>query len=264
MCFDADTTAQKLDAKTGRVLGTARLSIAQSIAFSVSSPAFVEAFSLRVSSISGDVAGMTIRLTASCGAPCQASAAVPALALRAGASTQGQIRYTDATATRHRTSSTYTLTLSPTSIRPAQWSSVDYRCDRELPRLPGCVVPDYIPTMTSMQGLPQIAANIRRIQANGPHHYGRNTAGGNPLTRNSTISAANNRAACRKRGPAPKGKSCDEYPFASTDQGASKTKFPDWGWAWVPVSEQGSQAGRISGFYNQQRILQRDAFWVAV
>jgi hypothetical protein len=61
--------------------------------------------------------------------------------------------------------------------------------------------------------------------------------------------------------------SCDEYPFATTDQGASKTTTPDWGWAWVPEAEQDSRGGRLSGFYKQERVLDGtngtgDQFWV--
>ncbi|GAA2640327.1 NucA/NucB deoxyribonuclease domain-containing protein [Streptomyces axinellae] len=109
-------------------------------------------------------------------------------------------------------------------------------CDNVLNRVTaGCVFPKHIPTMTSMKKLPALADNIRRIQKEGPHHYGLKS-GGNPLSRtvNAKIRLANRNIACPKSRPRPTGKSCDEYPFASTNQGASKTTSPDWGWAFVP------------------------------
>ncbi|MFJ8010946.1 NucA/NucB deoxyribonuclease domain-containing protein [Streptomyces sp. NPDC096339] len=62
----------------------------------------------------------------------------------------------------------------------------------------------------------------------------------------------------------PQGQSCDEYPFARTDQGALKSERRDWGWAWVPASEQHSQGGYLSAFYKAQRVLNGDKFWVEV
>lgn len=119
-----------------------------------------------------------------------------------------------------------------------------------------------------MTTLPHTAAGIRAIQQAGPHHYGRQ-ADGQPLTRNSSLKPANNNAACAQSRPRPSGMSCDEYPFATTDQGASKTTAPDWGWAWVPAGEQNQQGGMLQKFYGQNRVVDGtngtgDAFWVAV
>jgi hypothetical protein len=75
-----------------------------------------------------------------------------------------------------------------------------------------------------------------------------------------------NRAAMcgRKRGPRPRGMSCDEYPFASTREGGGHAGAMGSGWAWVPVKEQGSQGGLISSFYQNERILDGDPFYVKV
>jgi hypothetical protein len=122
--------------------------------------------------------------------------------------------------------------------------------------------------MTSMASLPNIAANIGAIQQAGPHHYGRK-AGGLPLTRNSSLQQKNRDAACPPNAPRPDGMSCDEYPFAVTDQGASQTTPPACGSAMVPVGEQNQQGGRVGAFYKQERVLDGtngtgDKFWVAV
>ena len=63
--------------------------------------------------------------------------------------------------------------------------------------------------------------------------------------------------------------SCDEYPFATTDQGGAKVLPPNSGFAWVPVTERQSQSGLITAFYRSARVLSGpdetgDAFWVAV
>ncbi|MFJ8010959.1 NucA/NucB deoxyribonuclease domain-containing protein [Streptomyces sp. NPDC096339] len=116
-----------------------------------------------------------------------------------------------------------------------------------------------------MSRLPAIAANIRRVMDAGPHHYGDPTRG-SALTRSTdaTLERANRDTACPASRKRTQGQSCDEYPFARTDQGASKSERRDWGWAWVPTSEQHSQGGCLSAFYKAQRVLNGDKFWVEV
>ncbi|MFD3580496.1 NucA/NucB deoxyribonuclease domain-containing protein [Streptomyces sp. NPDC058644] len=58
--------------------------------------------------------------------------------------------------------------------------------------------------------------------------------------------------------------SCDEYPFARSNQGASRSQRKDWGWAWVPTSEQNRQGGLLSSFYSANRVLNNDPYWVEV
>jgi Deoxyribonuclease NucA/NucB len=53
--------------------------------------------------------------------------------------------------------------------------------------------------------------------------------------------------------------SCDEYPFASTDEGGAGASIAN-----VPVAEQHTQGGLMSGFYSSQRMLDGDSFHVAV
>jgi hypothetical protein len=76
----------------------------------------------------------------------------------------------------------------------------------------------------------------------------------------------NHDAVCNRKitGPPPKGKSCDEYPFASTYEGGTTLSKANRGWAWVPASEQNRQGGLLTGFYNANRVLSHDAFWVKV
>ena len=51
--------------------------------------------------------------------------------------------------------------------------------------------------------------------------------------------------------------SCDEYPFASTDQGGAGASAAN-----VQLRQNRIQGGLIGGFYRSQRILTNDAFWV--
>lgn len=83
----------------------------------------------------------------------------------------------------------------------------------------------------------------------------------------STVPAGKDREqACGARvtGPRPAGKSCDEYPFASTREGGTTLSAIYRGWAWVPKAEQASQGGLIIGFYKQYRVIDRDPFYVQV
>jgi hypothetical protein len=102
------------------------------------------------------------------------------------------------------------------------------RCDNALPGYPigGCVYSQYTwSTMTyRLDGpYPELASHIAAAQASGlPGAYvdGPNST---PLERvtNDTLIALNRDAACNIPAyPRPQGKDCDEYPFASTEQGA--------------------------------------------
>jgi Deoxyribonuclease NucA/NucB len=52
--------------------------------------------------------------------------------------------------------------------------------------------------------------------------------------------------------------SCDEYPFASTLEGGAGASI-----APVPVSEQNSQGGTLSSFYQQNNVPIGGKFFVA-
>ncbi|GAA3082438.1 hypothetical protein GCM10020000_80540 [Streptomyces olivoverticillatus] len=60
------------------------------------------------------------------------------------------------------------------------------------------------------------------------------------------------------------GPSCDEYPFAATYEGGTALPPASRGITWVPVRENNRQGGILNKFQLQQRILDRDGFWVQV
>ncbi len=274
-----------VDPETGGtvVIGTLDFELTQDISLSAVTSTFSESDQLVVTGASGDAAeGTSFAFAVSCGGTCSATNYFRGSPLGPGSDITGSVAYSDGTTTVDSTSSSYTLAFDnpegdngPVAV---EWSSQSYRCDDEVAAYPGCVVPAFIPTMTSMSTLPNIAASIASIQAAGPHHYGNSSySPAYPLHRtwNATIMNANNNTACPPSGRpvrggvvvpdvAPPPSSCDEYPFASTYEGASQTTKPDWGTAMVPVAQQNSQGGLISSFYQAQRVLDGDAFWVSV
>jgi hypothetical protein len=269
-----------VDPEDGAVIETGDMdfTFTQDISLSAVTSTFAENDEFVVASIDGDAAsGTTVAFSATCGGDCSASNHFEPSPLTDGSDLTGSVAYSDSTTTVDSTSSSYTLVLNnPIAVNgpvDITWSSLTYRCDDEVSAYPGCVVPSYTPSLTTMTNLPAIAANIANIQAAGPHHYGNpNYTPAYPLhrTTNYTIINANSRVACPPKikpgvtpSVAPTG-TCDEYPFASTMEGASQTQKPDWGTALVPAAQQNSQGGYISSFYQSQRILNGDAFWVVV
>ncbi|MFF9706782.1 NucA/NucB deoxyribonuclease domain-containing protein [Streptomyces griseofuscus] len=242
---------------------------AHEIQLNVKSRTFTDKVSLEIRGYTGDanISGLTLSLSVSCGGSCKASVAgLRGIPVKIGEKAQGTVTFSDSTTTQHRTKASYSFAPSPGFSGPGiRETSPEFRCDNLIGgQGAGCVFPGYIPTMTSMATLPNIAANIRRIQAAGPSHFGRK-ADGKPLTRstNPKVESNNRKVACPSSRKRPAGKSCDEYPFAKTNQGASLSKQPDWGWAWVPASEQNSQGGRVGAFWKSDRVLDGDPFWVA-
>lgn len=144
------------------------------------------------------------------------------------------------------------------------FTPIFYRCDEAISRFPGCVFPEFTPVMTSMLTLPAIAANIRRIQGRGLHlgEFGQ----GHPLHHitDAAQQQRNYNFMCPRSRPRPRGKQCDEYPFKTTKEGGKGAPANSRGWAMVPAKQQQIQGGLISSFYQANRVLDGDAFWVSV
>ncbi|MEV0405884.1 hypothetical protein [Actinoallomurus sp. NPDC050550] len=254
-----------------KIVGVARLDMTQAIVFSTTSNKFRETLVVRPTVVTGSARILrTVGLTASCGQGCKAKASLPrGKAFRPGVSIKGKATFTDGVKQRkiHRSAVTNTFIYVAPGFTPSisrfTWRpGVGHRCDNNLyfPEkrryVPGCVIPRFTPTMTTMRGLPAIRANIRRIQTNGPDHYGR-PGSGHPLHRlwNAGKQQKNRQTVCGKKvvgNPPQPGLECDEYPFASTEEGGTKLRPADRGTAWVP-SGGAAQAGRA----DHQGIPQR-------
>lgn len=162
---------------------------------------------------------------------------------------------------------------------------VVYRCDNVNLGLhnpnPGCVFGGIKATVTyPTSTMPTIASHIDQAMTTGLP--GR-TGSGTYLTRltDSSLISKNRTTACPASLPRPSGKTCDEYPFASTYQGAFTNgsavprSFPGCGFQWpprtggtgysvcfVPDVEQHRQGGLMSVFYAQNRYLDGDPFQI--
>lgn len=148
---------------------------------------------------------------------------------------------------------------------PTKLSTVDVRCDNALPGAPrqvGCVTLAAVPVLSYSQTgpWPEVAKHIKDAQATGlPGKYGTT----NYLTRltDRKKSQENRDKACPSSLERPPGKSCDEYPFASTWQGA---KYGNGKFSRRMVNaKQNTDAGKaLKGFYTYSRVLEGDRFLV--
>lgn len=106
--------------------------------------------------------------------------------------------------------------------QPVYANSTAVRCDAELPGStpPGCVVYDAMPEIVySTATLPEFSSHVMRAQASGLP--GASPTNSLSRTTDQAIQDANRNTACPSYLDRPDLKSCDEYPFASTYQGAS-------------------------------------------
>jgi hypothetical protein len=144
------------------------------------------------------------------------------------------------------------------------------RCDstpRVGPNTGGCVYYEFTPTYdvsTTNNDTAEVAWHILWAQRNLNNHWGWQ-GHGPELTRtmSPSIIAANRDTACPRDIPRPEGKSCDEYPFASTYQGASRN--PDFSCHMVNAVQNRLEGNRYrQPWYASNRILDGDKFWVNV
>jgi Deoxyribonuclease NucA/NucB len=127
------------------------------------------------------------------------------------------------------------------------------------------------------QGVDQVAQHISDAQTRPgttfppvagkiiPGAYG----SGRPLTRNYYDTQMQDRgrriiqAVCRQFSPVHAGQQCDEYPFASTYQGAGSgtTNFSARA---VDGRQNGRAGGLLSAWYTRDHILDRDRFYIMI
>lgn len=177
-------------------------------------------------------------------------------------------------------------------IADSEWATAEIsnaaevRCDNELgDRGPGCVIPFATPTMTwDASVFPEYASHVAAAVNSGlpGANLGASSVPLHRLT-DPALRDANRNKACPQSLPRPTGKSCDEYPFASTYEGASTgggtgrtfnwcsiTTLPTGitgptGYSACMIDEvQNSGACNLlnSQLYSPQRVLDGDAFWI--
>ena len=158
----------------------------------------------------------------------------------------------------------------PTSNHSASYGlGVSVRCDTEFASQGGgCVFPSFTPTFVLDSNLPEVDESAHHIlvaQDELIHHPGLRGFG-LPLNRlaNQVLSDRNRETACEGFVPAEPGDSCDEYPFASTYQGADMAGPGRFSVASVNLNDNITTGSRLIAFYREQRVLDRDPFWVHI
>ncbi len=195
----------------------------------VTTGVFGNQMEIAVTSATGTAVGRSLTITPSCTGGCVlVSKAVLPKPLARGVVMSALSSWKP---TRMNAGDLYRMTprwnMAPIGGTTAIATSPTVRCDNVLggsPRKAGCVVDGTTVYITYSKAVyPTFSAHVIAAQKSG-------LPGGSaskPLTRttSSTISNANRSVACPSAGwlPRPTGKSCDEYPFASTYQGASRS-----------------------------------------
>jgi hypothetical protein len=109
-----------------------------------------------------------------------------------------------------------------------------------------------------------VADHVFQAEASLPSHWGNPNFGDSAgLTRDmSQADQDANRAVACPSGQTPPGQSCDEYPMASTHQGAAFSPPGDWSTAFVTPASNDSQGGVLANFYKFFHVLDGDEFFV--
>lgn len=142
---------------------------------------------------------------------------------------------------------------------------LDVRCDNAVPGYAraGCVIPHFAPWMTyALNGpYPELAGHIRDAQASGLPGGQHST----PLERltDPVKQDENRRRACPRSLPRPPGKTCDEYPFASTWQGAA-TSAGQFSRRMINAGQNSAGGSALNEFFKAQRIIEKDKFHVVI
>ncbi|QOR70489.1 hypothetical protein IM660_18160 [Ruania alkalisoli] len=242
--------------------------------------------------ITGAAAGTVISGTPACSGVCALSSSVfPPQTPGVGGSANGESYYTTATTSGGAAFAYagWTLSFKPPNVTtPATLNTTNglaVRCDNAVPgRGPGCVVPHVTGRITYSQAVyPTFGAHLSAAQASGlpgatvPLHR---------LT-DSALQAANRTESCKTGAviPRPSGMSCDEYPFASSYEGAftgggsgrtfagcSVTYYPTgvtgptgFSICMINATENSSAGSQLNSvLYSPYRIIDGDPFYVSV
>ncbi len=176
---------------------------------------------------------------------------------------------------------TWSVTLSNPGYLPVSGSFgfLEMRCDNRFAnRRAGCVVADF-PEAVQYRAIdyPDLASHVQRAQESGLPGATHEA----PLTRGTdAIRDENRRLACGDV-PSVQGKSCDEYPLASSQQGLTaggerrtfdgcSLNFPRQtgpngvSVCMIPEGQNQAQGGIMNNFYADNRVLEYDPFRVVV
>ncbi|WP_197289844.1 NucA/NucB deoxyribonuclease domain-containing protein [Saccharothrix sp. NRRL B-16348] len=219
----------------------------------------------------GDIASVIPEATASCPVECTVSAADFPFRLLSdnpsGTSTMTSAVVPGTTGQVVAEQSRWTIVfgqMGSIPSPPVTFTSEAVRCDTSTPNATaGCALSRHTPTLhytTAANG--ELATHIRDAQAAG---LPGSPTSGRPLTRqtNAALINRNRSIACPSSLPRPPGHQCDEYPFASTNQGA----YLSGGLYSARMIDENDneQGGReLNAFYRDNRIVNSDPFHVQI
>ena len=270
LCWRVTATVAVL--RGAKRVGTVTFDLTHDIRLNPRGRDFAERITISSVHATGSAAGMSMTLHASCARPCSAADRFPRGAVIANGLT-GVVDYSDAVSAGHADSARTVYQLS--FVKPGDRSTgfaydtpIAYRCDDALPGVPaGCVFPAYRPYLTMLTSLPTVGYDVYQAEGD-PGHYGQ-PGDGHPLHRmtSAAAQAANYAAVCARSvvgRPPRSGDACDEYPFRSTREGGKGVSKANRRADWVPAAEEKTKNALITSFYNANRVLNGDAFWVLV
>jgi hypothetical protein len=224
------------DIRTGAPVGWAHITITQDFQLANNGASWAETDTLRMDAAGGVVAaGLSATWTAGCNSNCQVTRPAPFAPgtwVAPGQILTGIMEFSNPQSRGgiDHFAPGYTLAMiSPGSLgdAPAVWATPQLRCDFQVGRSAGCVIPEAVPTFeVNSEDNPIAAFGIRWAQQNLATHPGL-AGSGEPLRRlaNRSDQRKNRNIVCGS-GWSPDlltvpTDSCDEYPFAATKQGGS-------------------------------------------
>jgi hypothetical protein len=302
-CAEGGTVTETvIDPDTGLITGTASFTVNQDILLSPTSGIFTENDSVTMAAAVGTAAVPgTLEFTSGCGSPCGVlSNGNYAAEIHLGETDRFAISYEDTpTATtpdKFLTNYVFDIAIPDVfTTEFATWGSgANIRCDAQLGGQPtGCVFSDYPPSLQlSVATYGAAAVNVEI----GENYLVGNPGWGAPLTRGDPADTDSNRdAICDGTFLATTlvpNDSCDEYPFASSQQSGGAIGLTGsscaealpinlngvWYVEWfkpylgteqclrghVPSDQNSAVGSQLSSLINTNRVLIGDPYWVAV
>lgn len=305
-CGSASLRYDVFDTRTRKTIGGATFTARQEIILQPKSGRWNTDVSLRLDSAWGAAKSLRAAWKTECSpaAACGAGTAWPGAraigvgktlyggtshAWRAGQNVQGFKAQTKVTIT-----GAGQILLYPASFEPP--GKMTIRCDKIASGASvGCVFPSFTPTLTlplRNRGQANVAWSMNYLT----DHWGWEGKG-RPLTREAdeSVVSSNRGKVCDstfRKDPTVPEDSCDEFPFAATNQSGAqlgltgrncaeiRPDLPSRGQytvrylnntsgrrctiGHVPNKENGSVGGSLSAFYQNQRVLNDEKFWLAV
>ncbi|MGW2028447.1 NucA/NucB deoxyribonuclease domain-containing protein, partial [Streptomyces decoyicus] len=305
-CGSLQLTYDVFDTRTKKKIGGATFTAKQEIILQAKSGAWKTDDSLKLDSAWGAAKGLRAAWKTEClsGSACGASSGWSgAQAIGVGKTLYGGTSHTwkaGQSIEGFQTKTTVTITgvgqilLYPASFQPP--GKMTIRCDKIASgSSTGCAFPSFTPTLMlplENRGQVNVAWSMQYLT----DHWGWEGKG-SPLTRemDEAVIKANRGKVCDsawQRDSTVPDDSCDEFPFAATNQSGAQLNLsgkdcaqirPDTpsGGRWtvsyindtsgrrctighVPNKENGSVGGSMSRFYQDQRVLDDEKFWLAV